>query len=586
MTNNSNKNRSVAIDAMKGLAIIAVVLYHFGANVLPYGYLGVDVFFVVGGFLLVRSVIKQIQNETFNFWPYFFRKIVRLWPLVIIVSFLSVVIGYILMLPDDYENLCESVIASVVFLNNVLQCLTTRNYWDVVNMYKPLMHFWYISVLMQAYFIIPLVYMITSRLFKKSIKALKLVTIVIALISFVLFCLPFFRSEWKFYYLPFRLFEISVGGIVSFVDPSRINNKIQNALSLVSFATLFLFLFSRIVLISSSFMLIIVVISSATLLITTNNVNTPILKPLTIVGERSYSIYVWHQPILAFLFYSVFQIHSFNSFILFVIITTLFSFISFEFVEKNIDKSIKNKKKKIIVVSSSIVLSFFLCLFSFKIYRAAGVVRDVPELNVYKNNVHRGMHAEYCDRPYSWNNDFSDDDRIKVLIIGNSFARDWANILYEWNSNIEISYIYYLNTDTIEHSDRIGVADYVFYAVSAIGDVPEVISELIPSNKLYIVGNKRYGESNGIVYSHRFSDDYFSFSVELSNDLLTDISRYKKIYRDHFVDMMEPVMIDETHARVFTDEKKYISQDCLHLTEEGAKYYARVLSLDLIIKMK
>ena len=136
------KQRNTVLDAIKGIAIIAVALYHFGGGILPYGYLGVDVFLVVGGYLLIRSLSKQIGNSEFHYWSFLFRKIVRLWPLVLLAVIASVAVGYFLSLPDDYENLAESAIASSAFANNVLQCITTKNYWDVVNQYKPLMHLW------------------------------------------------------------------------------------------------------------------------------------------------------------------------------------------------------------------------------------------------------------------------------------------------------------------------------------------------------------------------------------------------------------------------------------------------------------
>ena len=141
-------NRSIYLDFLKGIAIVAVVLYHFGGGLLPYGYLGVDIFFVIGGYLTIGSLKRQIEGGKFNFWRFLFRKIIRLYPLVIFVSIISMGIGYFLMLPDDFENLAESAIASSVFANNVIQCITTKNYWDVINLYKPLMHLWYVGLLL------------------------------------------------------------------------------------------------------------------------------------------------------------------------------------------------------------------------------------------------------------------------------------------------------------------------------------------------------------------------------------------------------------------------------------------------------
>ena len=123
--------RNLAIDAIKGLAIMAVALYHFGGGILPYGYLGVDIFFVVGGYLFIASLKKKLEEGKFNYWHFCFRKIIRLWPLVILASIVSVGLGFFLMLPDDYENLAESVVATDVFGNNILSAITTGDYWEI-----------------------------------------------------------------------------------------------------------------------------------------------------------------------------------------------------------------------------------------------------------------------------------------------------------------------------------------------------------------------------------------------------------------------------------------------------------------------
>ena len=116
------------------------------------------------------------------------------------------------------------------------------------------------------------------------------------------------------------------------------------------------------------------------------------------------------------------------------------------------------------------------------------------------------------------------------------------------------------------------------------GDIPLEVNDNIDIQKLYIVGNKNYGESNGIIYAHRFDSDYFDQTVEISEELIKDINQDEQEYGSHFVNLMEPIMSDTKHARVFTDNNKYISQDCRHLTQAGAQYYARVLKLDWLLE--
>ena len=178
------QQRIVIVDSVKGLSILAVMLYHFWA-ILPYGYLGVDIFFVISGYFMARGLMRQFENNTFKYFNYVIKKAVRLLPLILIVLLISLIVGFFVMLPDDYENLSESVVASSVFANNVLQCITTKNYWNIVNTYKPLMHLWYVGVLMQAYVFIPLIYLIFVKTINNTRKGMAIGTVILTAVSHV-----------------------------------------------------------------------------------------------------------------------------------------------------------------------------------------------------------------------------------------------------------------------------------------------------------------------------------------------------------------------------------------------------------------
>lgn len=554
---------------------------------MPYGYLGVDIFFVVGGYLLISSLKRQMEKGVFNYWKFLFRKIVRLWPLVILVSVVAVGIGFFLMLPDDYENLAESVIASSAFVNNILQCITTKNYWDVVNLYKPLMHLWYIGVLMQAYIVLPLIYMLLSKVNRK--RGIAIGTASITIFSSILFLLPTFSSAWKFYYLPFRAFEITAGGLLVEWEP-KAGIKAKKITAWISFVLLLVLITTRTEIVSGSAMLLFTVVFSLAFLWATKELSYNGIKEKAIdigaaIGKRSYSIYIWHQVIVAFMFYSFFPKQNSLTFVVFVAQTALISLLSYK-IENLLSSLIGKKTQETAVIAVTIVVAVAVCSFSFLVYRHAGVVRDVPELNVYKENVHRGMHAEYCDRPYSWDREFENDGRKKVLVIGNSFGRDWANILYEWDheKKVEISYLFFAEDAIEKHIKRIEEADIVFYAMGpGYGEIQQSITETTDSKKLYIVGNKNYGESNGIIYAKRFSEDYYDQTVEIPIKLTACNMRDSSQYADRYIDMMTPVMVDNTHVRVFTDDNMFISQDCRHLTQAGAQYYARILDVGRIL---
>lgn len=145
------------LDVIKGIAILAVVLFHLG--IIKSGYLGVDVFLVVNGFLIVPSVCKNIVIGKFSYLQFLEKRILRLWPMIVLATSVCLLIGYIGMLPDDYENVGESVVASNLFSENILLSITTHDYWNASNDYNPLMHLWYVGILFEFYVLFPIILM-------------------------------------------------------------------------------------------------------------------------------------------------------------------------------------------------------------------------------------------------------------------------------------------------------------------------------------------------------------------------------------------------------------------------------------------
>ncbi len=197
------------IDGLRAIAVVAVILYHFG--LLPNGYLGVDVFFVISGYLITRLIVREVDDGTFSLGNFYTRRVRRILPLTLFVTLVALVGGLCVMLPDDLENLAQSVVATNLFGNNILLSITTRDYWDVVNDYKPLMHTWSLAVEEQYYLLYPPFLLLVVR---SKRKLLFPAVAALTLASVVLYFVPF-EAHTKFYYLPFRLFELSLGGLVA-----------------------------------------------------------------------------------------------------------------------------------------------------------------------------------------------------------------------------------------------------------------------------------------------------------------------------------------------------------------------------------
>lgn len=584
-------NRNLRIDALKGIAIIAVVLYHFGGGYLTFGYLGVDIFFVVSGYFMMKGIAKAMQENSFNYWRFITGKIARLWPMVLLCTAIALGVGLFVMLPDDLENLSESVIASNVFANNILACITTRNYWDVANVFKPLMHTWYVGVLMQAYVILPLIYAGVFKAAKRNMNAVKVSVMAVTVLSLAAYILPMASTAEKFYYLPFRAFEITLGSLIAFAKPRKIAKKTQYAVEAICLAVILLLICVNIEIPAASLKLLLVVCATAILTYVFANTEEKLnwfVRALSGVGKASLSIYLCHQVIIAYMFYAVTERTDLIALLLFSAVVAGISALFYFGVERQIGRTVK--KNVLIVLIPSVVLCLLTSVVSGVLYLHAGVIRDVPELGIDKTNVHRGMHAEYCDVPYSWDRDFESTDKVKVVVIGDSFGRDFANVLNESDiaEQIEISYIYPRTKDVYDdYKERLSEADVVFrtFSVSKV-DIEDNLPDIVPDDKMYIVGYKNFGTSNGMIYVHRGSDDYFDQSVTLSDEVLENDKVLSEQYGDHYIDMIKPVQNEDGSIRVFTDDQHFISQDCRHLTQYGAKYYAKILDLQWITDMK
>lgn len=300
------------------------------------------------------------------------------------------------------------------------------------------------------------------------------------------------------------------------------------------------------------------------------------MELLALLGKRSYSIYIWHQPIIAFYRYFVttkITIGAILVFLLFLIVVTEFSY---RFVEKVFSKY----KHSLLITAISAIL---ITACASYLYIRAGVVRDVPELNIYSKDVHRGMHAAYVDRIYKYDMDFPKNGKINVLVEGISYGRDMANVLLEspYADSINLSYVFRWDPQYI---NRIKAADLIF-SFSSRKDVPEyVIKNMNEHCKLWGIGTKNYGNSNGVIYTKRKSPDYFRQVVEIHPWYRNKNDEWKLSWGNNYVDFIEPAMTDANHVRIFTDNNKFISQDCYHLTQSGAQWYAKQFDFTKIFK--
>ena len=575
------------IDILKGFSIIAIILFHIG--ILPYGYLGVDVFMVISGFLIIPPVIENLSKGGFHYFAWLWRRFKRFLPLVIIVCATSLIIGYFVMMPNDYENLAQSSFASELFANNILLSITTKNYWATANEYKPLLALWYLGILAQFFIIFPLVLIGFNKLcIRKSNKSPLIAALVILTIaSFALYLLPSFEYNQKFYYLHFRIWEFGAGGCIFYLTHrNESNHKPLVYLLLTSILLITFSIHARSInaVEKTSIVGVNMIVSSYTLARMILPVTTVIISALLIsqrfkmnralnglayLGQMSLSLFIWHQLILAFMRYSI--IDKLNIWWVSVYLTAVFiiSLASYKWLEKI----------KIDTIYSKTLLGIswiaVLCASGF-IYSRAGVVRDVPEMGVYLNNPYGIRNTEYIDRIYGYDRPFS-SNKTRVLIIGYSFARDLACCLEQWDKNNTLQFSY---MQWVRHIDRLRQADYVFIFGDK-QDVPQQVWDNIRSDcKVYGIGTKYFGKTIGPTYIKRNTEGYFKTSIPVPQLLKETNDNWKTNWGDHYIDFVEASLNEKGEIRIFTPDSMIISFDCMHLTPAGAKYFSSRLGFD------
>ncbi|WP_407430434.1 acyltransferase family protein [Arcticibacter sp.] len=560
------------IQGLRALAVIVVIIFHLGF--LPNGYLGVDVFFVISGFLIIGIINKDFINDRYSIKDFYVRRFRRIIPLVLVTALVALTLGIYFMLPDDLENLSQSIIATNFFSNNVLQLLTVRNYWDVMNEYKPLMHTWSLGVEEQFYIVIPFLFLFSSKKNNKIFAIIMAATIASAL-TYI-----FYTDESvKFYMLPMRFFEISIGGLAA-LKVREIKSNVY--ISSTAFFVLIVFLFLDFGL-PGELETIITVISTVLLIVYNKSsfkINEFLESRIAVyIGTISFSLYMWHQVILAFYRYSISQDFTLYSSLMLGVVMLIVAVLSYHFVEDYFRKPHNISTRKLVVICSFLFLG--LNAASFYIYLKAGVIRDIPELEISAQRVERGMHAKYNSRIRELTDDFTASEKINVLLIGNSFARDWANVLLEsaFSDQINISYSEY-SFETKNLQNKLDMADVIFFSPCYKADYLPVARQFkIDEKKLWIVGTKNFGPNNGLLYNQKRNQNNCDLRANVSDYALNENQELKEEWGDRYIDLLSYVMDKNNKVPVFTQNCEFISQDTRHFTRSGAEFFAAKVNL-------
>lgn len=298
------------IDGLRALAVLPVIFFHAGFTVFAGGFVGVDIFFVISGYLITSLIIKERQEDNFSLRVFYERRARRLLPALFLVMLSSIPFAYILMWPNDLENFGQSLVATTIFSNNILLYLTSTNYWDISSEFKPLLHTWSLGVEEQYYIIFPL---LIALLWSFGLKKILYIFFFIGICS-LLFSISLSNvadnQAANFFLLPSRFWQILIGAccaIFVLINPAILITKFKTR-QYLSLAAILGICASFFVLEDSNYPnLIALVPTIATGILILSATRDTVIgkflssKTLVGIGLMSYSLYLWHQPIFAFL---------------------------------------------------------------------------------------------------------------------------------------------------------------------------------------------------------------------------------------------------------------------------------------------
>jgi len=299
------------IDGLRALAVMMVIVYHVGSEIITGGFVGVDVFFVISGYLITSIIRKEISSGSFTYSGFYNRRIKRIAPSLLMVLSSTILASLFILMPDEFIYLIKSSLATLLSISNFLFYYNSTSYFSGNADQIPLLHTWSLAVEEQYYLVIPfLISLIISKLRHHELKLFIVIAICLLLISQYG---AMTDKSLSYYMLPFRAFELMVGGIASITLSQYKFESFAKSNILSSFGMLLIVCSALLIDKESLFpgynALIPCLGAAMVILAGANQTHTPhlnrflSLKPVVFIGKISYSMYLWHWPIIALLNY-------------------------------------------------------------------------------------------------------------------------------------------------------------------------------------------------------------------------------------------------------------------------------------------
>ncbi len=440
------------IDGLRGISVLAIILFHSkieiaGINFFSGGYIGVDIFFVISGFLISTIYMRKFHENEFSLKEFYFSRAKRILPALYFMLILSLIAAFIIFPPIKFVDFSKSLISVLLFYSNFHFLNFSTNYFSFHSDFLPLIHTWSLGVEEQFYILFPFSLLLILNRSKKVFNLFFLSLFFISLTYCQIggnlnFQYPYLEEEIEFFNQPFygsfystfgRIWEISLGVLLA-IHREKINNIFIKNIPYIDYLGLLMIFFSIINFDKNiaipNFYLLIPTIGVSILLVSTNYNNSLVYRLLTtkfliFTGLISYSLYLFHQPILAYSKVFLIQTSFISNFIILIIIFSS-GYISWRFIETPFRKDMKFNTRKIIIIFFITFLTLIICSLILIYKKGLPERYDIQELvgeeiNLNYVNIDEQKMKLISDHS---NKAFPLNNQLNYLIIGDSMAED------------------------------------------------------------------------------------------------------------------------------------------------------------------
>jgi len=581
------------VDALRGISVICIIFYHFGITmsddpILKSGFIGVDIFIVISGYLITKLLI----NKNFTYIDFIEKRSRRLFPALLLLMIITIILSYFFLLPQSFANLGQSILANIFFISNFL-FFYQSNYWEFPIHTKPLLHTWSLSLELQFYIFILLIFFFRNKIIRNIILCLSISIILLLFPDRFNFNENFSKNFFNDYFLIFgRLWEFLIGSLTAIflnIKGQFKNCKINDFFKITGIILLLISLTS----INSAknypnLLTLLPVTGTAMILLSskTNNnyfiFNNSILIHL---GKISYSLYLWHFPIFIFFIYnSHFKIVFWQQ-IFSLIVIYLFSLASYNFIE------IPFYKKKLFDQKKFFILLFFLTIiiFFFSLLISKKII--FPKSNLkYKEVIEKFPEYNFLKTPKRdlLENQFTNSEKVKILICGDSQGFNLAYTLQS-NPNIinkyEIEFLGFKNclekkNKTIEKANYIlsstQINGRLYNTFEDIKKLNQIITEVYIKKFVIVSQSIEFQTDSDLLLNYLILSDIKQYNIKENINIINKFfyenrKSYVKSNNKNLFNLSKKLNV------IFLDKSNYICDEknklCFGLDPEGKKTF-------------